>query len=256
MPKRGRVTEEVLVIGTPEEVREAMKKISRRSFAWGGVAVVAGLAGFDLLKTQGKNDAIAPSARTALQANEAVFRNLSGRRVEEHPLNSPVGSRQNGDYGLDGEVDSSEWRLSLVRSGSPTLITLEEIKALPTFEMVTELRCIEGWSQLMHWKGVRFADFAHKYAGDQISKPYVSIETPDGEYYVGLDTESAMHPQTLLCYEMNGAALTTGHGAPLRLAIPIKYGVKNIKRIGTITFTDERPRDYWAEQGYDWYCAL
>ena len=77
---------------------------------------------------------------------------------------------------------------------------------------------------------------------------YVKLSTPGGGYYVGLDIQSALHPQTLLCYEMDGAPLTLGHGAPLRLVIPVKYGIKNIKRIGTIRFTDERPADYWAER--------
>ena len=70
------------------------------------------------------------------------------------------------------------------------------------------------------------------------------LSTPDGAYYVGLDAESAFHPQTLLCYEMNGMSLTPQRGAPLRLVIPVKYGIKNLKRIGTIHFTDERPADY------------
>lgn len=61
-----------------------------------------------------------------------------------------------------------------------------------------------------------------------------------------------MHPQTLLAYEMNGQPLTNDHGAPLRLIIPVKYGIKNLKRIGKITFSDSRPKDYWAENGYDY----
>jgi DMSO/TMAO reductase YedYZ molybdopterin-dependent catalytic subunit len=65
-----------------------------------------------------------------------------------------------------------------------------------------------------------------------------------------------MQPQTLLCYEMNGEALTEPHGAPLRLVIPTKYGIKNLKRIGKIFYSQERPRDYWAELGYDWYAGL
>jgi DMSO/TMAO reductase YedYZ molybdopterin-dependent catalytic subunit len=81
------------------------------------------------------------------------------------------------------------------------------------------------------------------------------METPDGGYYIGLDRESALHPQTLLCYEMNGEPLTSDHGAPLRLVIPVKYGIKHIKRIGTIRFTRERPADYWAVQGYVWYAG-
>ncbi len=82
------------------------------------------------------------------------------------------------------------------------------------------------------------------------------MQTPSQEYYVGLDMPSALHSQTLLCYEMNGAPLAIENGAPLRLRIPTKYGIKNIKRIGTITYTDQRPADYWAEQGYDWYAGL
>ena len=64
---------------------------------------------------------------------------------------------------------------------------------------------------------------------------------------------SILHPQTLLAYEINGTPLPLEHGAPLRIASPTKYGIKQIKRIGRIEFTDERPKDYWAERGYDWY---
>ena len=85
---------------------------------------------------------------------------------------------------------------------------------------------------------------------------YVAMLTPNEGYYVGLDMASALHPQTLLCYEMNGEPLALEHGAPLRLVIPVKYGIKNLKRIGTITYTDQKPADYWAEQGYDWYAGL
>jgi len=81
------------------------------------------------------------------------------------------------------------------------------------------------------------------------------MATPDGGYYVGLDSPSAFHPQTLLCYEMNGRRLSPNHGAPLRLVIPLKYGIKNIKKIGTIRFTDRRPDDYWAKLGYDYFAG-
>ncbi|MCA1567739.1 MAG: molybdopterin-dependent oxidoreductase [Acidobacteria bacterium] len=147
------------------------------------------------------------------------------------------------------------------------LLTLDDIRALPRVEMTTELKCIEGWSTIVNWAGARFADFAARYqpptreggrAPDVRERPeelvrYVGMETPDGGYYVGMDMPSALHPQTLLCYEMNGQPLTPEHGAPLRLVTPVKYGIKHIKRIGRITFTDERPGDFWAERGYDWY---
>ncbi len=147
------------------------------------------------------------------------------------------------------------------------LVTMKEIHALPRTEIVTELKCIEGWSTIVHWVGCRLVDFMQKYPpATKSGRPfdpkrlddlpeYVSMETPDGAYYVGLDMASALHPQTLLCYEMNGKPLELEHGAPLRLAIPVKYGIKNIKNIGKIKFTDERPKDYWGELGYDWYAG-
>ena len=85
---------------------------------------------------------------------------------------------------------------------------------------------------------------------------FVGFNTPDKEYYVGIDMKSIVHPQTLLCYEMNGQPLPMNQGFPLRLIIPVKYGVKNIKRIGTIFFSNERPSDYWYERGYDYYGGL
>ena len=85
---------------------------------------------------------------------------------------------------------------------------------------------------------------------------YVGFETPDGQYYVGIEREVALHPQTLLAYELNGQPLTPDHGAPLRLVTPLKYGIKQLKQIGRIVYTDGRPHDYWHEQGYDYYAGL
>lgn len=148
------------------------------------------------------------------------------------------------------------------------LMTLADIQALPRIEMTTEFKCVEGWSTIVHWAGARLADFIARYQPmtrnqtqpDVARRPqdlvrYVSMVTPDGGYYVGLDLPSAMQEQTLLAYEMNGQPLTIPHGAPLRLVTPTKYGIKQIKRIGRLAFTDERPADFWAERGYDWYAG-
>ena len=64
------------------------------------------------------------------------------------------------------------------------------------------------------------------------TKPYVALTTPQKDYYVGFDAASAFHPQTLLCYAINGKPLSNEHGPPLQLVIPTKYGIKNLKRIG------------------------
>lgn len=152
-------------------------------------------------------------------------------------------------------------------AGSRTM-AIDQIRALPRTEMTTELKCIEGWSTIVHWAGARLSDLAslsglatrsggppNPANGPNDLFKYVAMTTPDGAYYVGLDTPSAMHPQTLLAYEMNGRDLSLDHGAPLRLVVPVKYGIKHIKRIGSIKFTDSRPADFWAEQGYDWHAG-
>lgn len=154
----------------------------------------------------------------------------------------------------DGNLDRSNGKPDGPEPG--LLLTMDAVRALPRVEMVTQLKCIEGWSEIVHWGGARLSDFIHAYpptrgAHGRLPR-YVGIETPDRQYYVGLYMEDAMHPQTLLCYEMNGQPLLREHGAPLRLVTPLKYGIKHLKQIGSIHFSDKRPRDYWAENDYDY----
>jgi Oxidoreductase molybdopterin binding domain len=140
------------------------------------------------------------------------------------------------------------------------LLTMEDVKKLPHRELVTEFKCIEGWSQVVHWGGVRLADLIRAYPPERKSDGtwprYVYMETPDGDYYCGYDMRVCLHPQTLLVTEMAGRPLERWHGAPLRLHMPMKYGYKQIKRIGLIAYTDERPDDYWTKLGYDWYAGI
>lgn len=246
-----------------------MARISRRSFLLGGIAVAATVGGFEWLLNAKTVDSIPWPLRKTLQFNERVAHSYftPARLAPELPISRvTVPARQNGDLGLADEVDVAAWTLQVLppkatggAADDYDEFTLDDIKKLPKHEMVTELHCIEGWSMVQRWAGARLCDFVEhmtRFNRKEDVPRYVGIETPDGQYYVGLDRESALHPQTLLCYEMNGQPLTQEHGAPLRLVIPVKYGVKNIKRIGVIKFTDTRPADYWAEQGYDWYAGF
>ena len=155
-------------------------------------------------------------------------------------------------------IDPDDWNLQVVPLGGglPATLDMDDIRKLPRYEETIDFKCVEGWSCVTKFTGVRLSDFTAKFAKGSEKAACVGMMTPDEEYYVGLDMPSALHPQTLLAYEMNDEALSIGHGAPLRLAIPVKYGIKNIKRIGSIEYTDTRPKDYWAESGYDWYAGL
>jgi DMSO/TMAO reductase YedYZ molybdopterin-dependent catalytic subunit len=168
---------------------------------------------------------------------------------------------RNNYHGRTPRIDLDAWRLTLDGAADgPTTLTLADLQTLPAVSQTTELKCVEGWSAVVNWTGVRFADFAAKYPFPPDTK-YVQMRSePAGWepewYFVGLDIESCLHPQTLLAYAMNDAPLTPEHGAPLRLVMPHKYGIKNIKLITTIAYSAERPKDYWAELGYDWYAGL
>jgi DMSO/TMAO reductase YedYZ molybdopterin-dependent catalytic subunit len=72
-------------------------------------------------------------------------------------------------------------------------------------------------------------------------------------YFMSIDLATASHPQTLLATHFNGEPLTVENGAPLRLLMPVKLGLKNVKAITGITYVAEEPRDYWAERGYSRY---
>ena len=248
---------------SPEDAKKQMFARSRRGFLVGGVAALTGIFGWRWMPDETK----AALLKRTFEFNERVsqiFYSPSRLATEFNESRVTIPARFNGAEGLGEEVDAAAWRLNVV--GLPgtkgdLILTLDDIKRLPRTEMITEFKCIEGWSTIVHWAGVRFSDFAMNYSGvvrpDELPK-YVSLTTPDEKYFVGWDTPSILHPQTLLAYEMNGAPLANQHGAPLRLASPTKYGIKQIKRIGRIEFTDTRPRDFWAlpENGsYDWYAG-
>ncbi len=238
------------------DVERELSRLSRRGFLTMGIAAGAGFAGWKWLRTRPREDGVAWPFRRVLEANERIARAyFSPERLSPEFRPSDITrARINGGQGLKTPIDLDAWRLKIEGLETPLQLTLDDLRQFPRRTMITELRCIEGWSTIVQWSGVRLADVMEKFPPPSIPR-YVAMETPDRGYYVGLDIESALHPQTILAFEMNGAPLPLLHGAPLRLAIPVKYGIKNIKRIGTIRFTDVRPADFWGERGYDWYAG-
>lgn len=236
---------------------------SRRSFLFGGVAAAAGVFGYRTLLNQqaAPGDNIPTTLRDGLNLNEDVWTTLfrEGHNAPTYSASQSSVLRFNGRHGIESEIDLDTWELSVAGPDGTVwgTHTLSDIQNLERHEMIVEHKCIEGWSQITTWAGARFSDVIALY-GDQgaADYTYVSLVTPDEDYFVGLDMPTALHDQTLLAYDMHGGPLDLEHGAPLRLATPLKYGIKHIKRIGTIRFTNERPADFWAARGYSWYAHL
>jgi hypothetical protein len=241
------------------EIGQKMARLTRRSFFVGLLAALIALVAWQWIRTQPDADGVPWVLRKSHEFNGALWSQWyrSGRLAKAEPPMRGRKPRVNGALGLDKkDFELAKWQMQVLIEDEPKMkLAMKDIRWLPKVETTTEFKCIEGWSDVISYAGVRFSDFVKMYNLPTQYK-YVGLETPDGEYYVSLDMASMLHEQTLLAYEMNGAGLSLENGAPLRLIIPIKYGIKSLKRIGTIRFSNTRPADYWAERGYDWYSTL
>ncbi|WP_426324745.1 molybdopterin-dependent oxidoreductase [Pedobacter sp. R-06] len=255
-------------IKTPLTVEQKIKRRTFISFGAFSALGVSTIAGWKWLlnapeETPGITGGTRAPLRRALNKTELFFRNFFSNKhlVKTYPITEAAKTpRVNSLIGIEDDegFDISSWKLIVkLKNQKDRYISIDALKALPKTEIVYDFKCVEGWDEIQHWAGVRLSDFlAHFKLQEEAKKQYMGLETPNGAYYVGLERESIMHPQTLLAYEMNGKPISIDHGAPLRLIVPVKYGIKNLKRIGTMSFSDSRPRDYWAEQGYDYYSGL
>ncbi len=244
---------------TPAELNRRLFKSLLTGLICMGLGVFAYV---EISRNLGEDEETPVALRQVLEFNGRLWSKLQGQTLSVSKPNPPRGKkpRVNGLLGLKTPIDLQNYRVSVVSGDKTQSLPLSAFMALPKVGYTTDFRCIEGWSEVTQYAGGRFSEFMKAYQvgikPDGTYYRYVGLETPDQEYYVSIDIESMLHPQTVLSYEMNEAALSDDNGAPLRLIIPIKYGIKSIKRIGHIFFSDTRPPDYWADEGYDWFSGL
>jgi DMSO/TMAO reductase YedYZ molybdopterin-dependent catalytic subunit len=161
------------------------------------------------------------------------------------------------DYDVDDPgVDFDRWTLTVTGAvHKPGEYTLTQIQGLPKFTQNTKHVCVEGWDVIGNFGGARLSDFLNSIGADTTAR-FVTVECAD-DYYESLDMATALHPQTLLCYEMYGQPLTREHGAPLRLTIPTKVGYKQAKYLTELKVTNVLERvGYWEDQGYSEFYGL
>jgi DMSO/TMAO reductase YedYZ molybdopterin-dependent catalytic subunit len=160
----------------------------------------------------------------------------------------------------------SGWNLTLERLDSGLSICLDIRKLLnrfPMHEQITRFVCVEGWTAIAWWAGLKFDDLLRAYPPMSQAKwarveSSVNLDNSGNldPYFVSIDLATARHPQTLLVTHHDGQPLTVEHGAPLRLLVPVKLGLKNVKAITRITYSTEEPRDYWKQYGYSSYDGI
>ncbi len=161
------------------------------------------------------------------------------------------------DYDVDDPgVIFENWALTV--SGAvqkPGDYKLEQIQALPPVRQNTRHVCVEGWDVIGRFGGARLSDFLNMIGADTSAR-FLTVACAD-DYYESLDMATALHPQTLLCYEMYDQPLTRKHGAPLRLNIPTKIGYKQAKYLTDLKVTNVLEKvGYWEDQGYSEFYGL
>jgi DMSO/TMAO reductase YedYZ molybdopterin-dependent catalytic subunit len=161
------------------------------------------------------------------------------------------------DYDVDDPgVIFENWTLTV--SGAvqkPGDYKLDQIRVLPRVRQNTRHVCVEGWDVIGRFGGARLSDFLNMVGADTSAR-FVTVACAD-DYYESLDMATALHPQTLLCYEMYDQPLTREHGAPLRLNVPTKVGYKQAKYLTDLKVKNVLDKvGYWEDQGYSSFYGL
>jgi DMSO/TMAO reductase YedYZ molybdopterin-dependent catalytic subunit len=236
--------------------RPQIENIERRLFLRQGLSLgaLALLSGCDVTSGESVQKALWAMSRWNDRVQGWIFD--PSRLAPEFPESAiTMPFPFNAFYGMDEApvVDASSYKLELgglVRDRKPW--TLPELYGLqPQVSQVTRHICVEGWSAIGKWGGVRFSDFLKRIGADLTAK-YVGFKCAD-KYYTSIDMPTALHPQTLLAFRFADQILPVPFGFPMKLRIPTKLGFKNPKHIVAIFVTNEYPGGYWEDQGYNWF---
>jgi DMSO/TMAO reductase YedYZ molybdopterin-dependent catalytic subunit len=216
------------------------------------------------MKSAGKEWLLNKALRIDDDVAEALY--SPNRRVPTYTKSQITPIKNNYDGATPDHGYISGWTLTLEGLASGLSVSLDIRKLInrfPMHEQITRLVCVEGWSAIARWAGLRFDDLLRAYPPISQAK-WARVESsvnldasgnPD-PYFVSIDLATARHPQTLLVTQFSGQPLTVEHGAPLRLLVPVKLGLKNVKAVTRITYSAEEPRDYWAQYGYSSYDGI
>jgi sulfoxide reductase catalytic subunit YedY len=246
--------------------------LSRRSF----LGAVAGAAA-----------ALSPSAALAQRMGEQPDPTLDlypAKRIEKYVLDRPITEeRVNLAYNNFFEFSSSKMiaKQAQVLKTRPWTVKIDGmvekqqelgvddlIRKMPVEERLYRHRCVEAWSMAVPWTGFPLAKLV-ELARPLSSAKYLRMETfldasmASGQrqtwypwpYVEGLTLPEANNELAFVVIGAYGKPVAKQMGAPLRLAVPWKYGFKSIKSIVRFTFTDQRPKGFWealqsAEYGF------
>lgn len=252
---------------TPEPVFQNRREVIRRLAAAGilGALGSARLAAQETKTKNRKDPAHAAADLYPARRNE--------RYVVEGPLTQEgISSRYNvfDEFALErsevwksmGRFTTDPWRIHVGGAVEKQLqFNVDElIRRIGIEERLYRFRCVEAWAMAVPWTGFPFRKFLELVKPLAAAK-YVRMVTASRPeempnwygsrrvfpYYEALSLDEANNELAFLATGIYGHPLPAQHGAPLRLIVPWKYGLKGIKSIVAFELTRERPGTFWNE---------
>jgi DMSO/TMAO reductase YedYZ molybdopterin-dependent catalytic subunit len=235
--------------------RPQLDRIERRLFLKQGLSIgaLSLLSGCTLKDEDAVDRVLWTMSRWNDRVQAALFNpNQLAQTYAETDVTAPFPFNAFYEEPLAPVVDGESYRLALSgliddkREWTPM-----DLRSLPQTTQITRHVCVEGWSAIGKWGGVRFQTFLQRIGADLTAK-YVGFQCAD-TYWTSIDMPSALHPQTLLVLDFPGKPSETRYGYPVKVRMPTKLGFKNPKFVTKIFVTNDDPGGYWEKQGYNWF---
>ena len=252
-----------------------MINLSRRKLLVSGLAATAGASGLAVAARLAQKYGLVPPdhggiyglgetltyASQRLLTRHSLAREFSRSQISPRPFPNELAPLTEDFKRLQGGR-FADWRLSVDGLvAEPASFSIVDLKSYPSRSHITELACEEGWSYIAEWIGVPLSHVLN-VVGVHPQAKYVVYTSMEPDTWDSIDMADALHPQTFLCYGMNGSELPVAHGGPLRMRLPRQIGYKNIKFITRLTVTDSLKRfgkglgSAACEAGYAWYTGI
>ena len=254
---------------------------TRRGLLKAGLASLGGLAlsgcdqpsGGDVMGTLFRaQEAVTFAAQRAILGPQALAREYGDADISSYF--KPNGSTDpvSDDYRALAAGGFKDFRLTVDGLvDRPAAYDLAALRAMPSRTQVTRHDCVEGWSCIAKWSGVRLASLLDSVGVKEAAR-YVVFHCADtiddggldgpSTFYGSIDLAAARHEQTILAYDMNGAPLGVPHGAPLRVRVERQLGYKMSKYIMRVELVESFAHlgdghgGYWEDNGYNWYAGI
>ena len=259
----------------PPRIDPATAGLTRRRLLIGAAiaapALILGYSGILPIKKYKKKlmmsgEALSLRARNLI-GREALAREYSPADISPNFRTNGSTSPDSAQWQTHAETGFVNWRFHIDGLvNTPLSFSLSELRALPARTQITRHDCVEGWSAIGQWTGVPLSVLLNM-VGLRPNARYLVMMCADNirgwQYYESIDLIDGFHPQTILAYDMNGAPLPTGHGAPLRLRVERQLGYKHAKFLERIEVVDDLSAigigggGFWEDvSGYAWYAGI